>query len=95
MSVQPTKPKTTVKVTVIFPISLEGPFHAQESREVTVGEVLMAAMAHFKVSQDPEHEYYLTYDGRRVADETPLSEIAGEHEAVKFTLVKELIQGLS
>jgi len=95
MSVQPTKPKITVKVTVIFPISVEGPFHAQESRETNVSDVLVVAMAHFKVSQDPEYEYYLTHDSRRLAGETPLGEIAGEHEAVKFTLVKELIQGLS
>jgi hypothetical protein len=94
MPAQPTQHNTTVKVTVIFPISVEGPFHAEESRGATVGEVRQAAIAHFKVSQDPEHDYYLTHAGKRVADDTLVGDVAEEREAVKFTLVKELIQGL-
>lgn len=94
MSAQPTKHRTTVKVTVIFPISVEGPFHAEESRDATVGAVLRAAMEHFKVAQDTQHEYYLTHDGTKIPDETIVGDVAEHHEAIRFTLVKELIQGL-
>jgi hypothetical protein len=95
MSAAPTKPKSTIKVTVIFPISVEGPYHAEGARQSAAGEVLAAALTHFKVAQDPEYEYYLTHDGKRVPDEKTLEQVAGEHEAVKFTLVKELVQGRS
>lgn len=92
---EPAKPKSTIKVTVIFPISVEGPYHAEESPQSAVGEVLATALTHFKVTQDPEYEYYLTHDGKRVPDENTVEQVAAKHEAVKFTLVKELVQGRS
>lgn len=94
MSTQPAQHKTTVQVNVIFPISVEGPFHAEESRASAVGTILRAAMTHFKVSADTQHEYYLTHDGRRISDEATVGEVAEHRDRIRFTLVKELVQGL-
>jgi hypothetical protein len=95
MSAQPAQHKKTVKVTVIFPVSPAGAFHAEEPLETTVGVIRQAAMSHFGVADDAEHDYYLTHDARRVANESTIGELAPHEEAVKLTLVKELIQGLA
>jgi regulator of PEP synthase PpsR (kinase-PPPase family) len=60
---------------------------------VTVGVVRGAAMAHFQVKDDSQFTYVLAHDGQEQNDATPLSEIAGHAQAVKFTLVKKITQG--
>lgn len=92
MSSQPAKTKT-IEVHVAFPIAPAGPFHEKFGSDATAGQVREAAMAHFGVAEDGQHAYYLTHDGAKVADNLSLKEIAGRSVSVKFTLVKELIQG--
>jgi len=86
------KPKP-IEVVVTFPIGQGGPFQQDEDPAVTVGVVLAAAMEHFKVQAQPGSSYYLTHDGSRAEDSSSVGAIAGKAHAVKFTLVKELIQG--
>jgi len=93
MSTQPAQHKKTVKITVIFPVSPADAFHAEEPLETTVGAIRQAAMSHFGVADDAEYDYYLTHDARRVPDESAIGELAPHGQAVKLTLVKELIQG--
>jgi hypothetical protein len=81
-----------IEVTVTFPLG-ETPFHSRYDETVTVGEVRVAAMQHFGVVEDPQYTYYLTRDGERQSDTTPLGAIAEHAHGLKFTLVKELIQG--
>ncbi len=83
----------TIKATVVFPISSEPPFHADEQRSTPVSDLLQAAMQHFHVAADAEHTYYFTHKGMRIADGTPVGDVAEHANAVQFTLVKELIQG--
>lgn len=90
---KPAKPKEEIRVTVTFPISPKGPFKAEVSSETTTGAVREAAMAHFGVAEDDQHDYYLSHSGAKVDNEHAVGDIAGEAKAVKFTLVKELIQG--
>ena len=85
--------KTTLKVSVSFPISPKKPFKAEEAEKATAGEVKAAAMAYFGVAEDGQHAYYLTHAGEKAADETSLHDLAGHAKEIKFTLVKELIQG--
>ena len=82
-----------VEVVVSFPLAGQGPFKKKVGREATVESVRVEAMAHFGVHDDETTTYYLTHDGARVTPEKTVGEVAGEAEAVKFTLVKELIQG--
>jgi hypothetical protein len=89
---RPPKPHK-VKATVSFPISPKGPYKKEASPELVIGKLRADAMAHFRVTEDSEHEYYLSHEGAKVADEKTVGEIAGEAKEVKFTLVKELIQG--
>lgn len=90
---KPPKPKEEIKVTVSFPISPKGPFKAEVSPETTAGVVREDAMSYFGVAEDDQHEYYLSHSGAKVNDDRTVGDVAGEAKAVKFTLVKELIQG--
>ena len=82
----------SIKVTVTFPLAHE-PFHAEETSEKSIGAVRKDAMKFFGVSEDPGSVYYLSHDGVREPDDRTVGDIAGHAHAVKFTLVKELIQG--
>lgn len=86
------RPKS-VHVTVTFPIAPGGPYHADLSPETTVGSVRSSAMVEFGVAEEGQHAYYLTHSGTRVPDERTIGDVADHARAVKFTLVKELIQG--
>jgi len=86
-----------VKVQVHFPLASGGPYKATEEPETTVGEVRRAAMSHFGVNEDHGSRYHLAdRNDEKVADEVTLSAVDEEEPGkgtVKFTLVKELIQG--
>lgn len=86
-----------VKVEVHFPLATGGPYKAHENPETTVGVVRRAAMEHFRVHEDPGSRYYLAdHRDEEVADEATLGSLEGGKpgkETIKFTLVKELIQG--
>jgi len=86
------KPKT-VQVTVTFPISPAGPFRDERPVRETVGVLREEAMVHFGVVADTQHSYYLTHNGKKVDDSRTIGDVAGTAHAVKFTLVKELVQG--
>jgi hypothetical protein len=86
------KPKT-IQVTVTFPISPAGPLRGERPARETVGALREEAIAHFGVAADTQHSYYLTHDGRKVDDAHTIGQVAGTAHAVKFTLVKELVQG--
>lgn len=81
-----------IEVTVTFPLG-EKPFHDGYDETATIGEVRVAAMKYFGVVEDPQYAYYLTHDGERQSDTTTLGSIAEHAHGLKFTLVKELIQG--
>jgi hypothetical protein len=87
-------PVTATKVTVTFPLARGKPFAATEPSDATVGVIRTAAMAQFGVHEDPGSRYYLTHGphDEKLADGTLIGSIA-EENAVKLTLVKELIQG--
>lgn len=93
MTSQSARPQTRVKVTVTFPISPRGPFHSEEPDDPTIAAVRQAAMSFFGVAEDGQHAYYLTHAGSQVTDDVTVGEVASHAKAVKFTLVKELIQG--
>lgn len=87
-----------LKVQVSFPLATTGPFKTTAAPETTVGEVRQAAMQHFGVDEDPGSRYYLA--GSRHADEigdgvtiNSIDEEKSGKGVIKFTLVKELIQG--
>lgn len=81
-----------IQVTVTFPLA-EGPYHGDFEPTAIVKEVRTAAMAEFGATEDPQYSYYLTHKGGRQADELTLGSIADHAHGLKFTLVKELIQG--
>jgi hypothetical protein len=83
----------TIEVTVTFPLAKGQPYHDNVASETTVGTVREAAMAHFGIQPEPNTTYFLTHDGAPVADTTTVGTVAGKAGALKFTLVKELIQG--
>jgi hypothetical protein len=83
----------TIGVTVTFPLAKGQPYHDKVAPGTTAGTVREAAMAHFEIQPEPNTTYFLTHDGAPVADTTTIGTVAGEAAAVKFTLVKELIQG--
>jgi hypothetical protein len=94
----PTSNATKLKVQVSFPLATGGPFKATEEPERTVGEIRQEAMQHFGVAEDPGSRYYLAggRHGDEVADGITLAAIDEEEPGkgtIKFTLVKELIQG--
>jgi len=82
-----------IEVTVTFPLAQGQPFHTKEAPETPAGIVRAAAMAHFGIQEEANSTYYLTHGGSRVDDSTTLADIPGESKSVKFTLVKELVQG--
>jgi hypothetical protein len=81
-----------IEVTVTFPLA-EGPYHGAFAGTTTVHAIRTDAMAQFGATEDPQFSYYLTFKGAREDDAATISSIAGKAHAVKFTLVKELIQG--
>jgi hypothetical protein len=86
----------TVEVTVAFPLSARGPFHHRYVRHDTIGTVRAAAMDHFGVHEEPDVVYYLTddrHDDRKLEDGETIGEVAGEHDDLRLTLVKDLVQG--
>lgn len=88
-----TKPKTTIKTKVTFPVSKEGPFSHDYSAETIIETVVEAAKKHFKVADDAQFAYVLTHDGQRQEPDTTLGSIAGEAHALAFRLVKVIAQG--
>jgi hypothetical protein len=86
---------TQTKVRVSFPLAPGKPFSATEPDDTTIGAVRSAAMRYFGVHEDPGSRYYLTHGeaGDEVADGATVGQVAGRAHSVKFTLVKELIQG--
>lgn len=81
-----------IQVTVTFPLG-EKPFHGKYDASTTVGQVRTAAMEEFGAVEDPQYSYYLTFKGERQDDAVSLGSIADHAHGLKFTLVKELIQG--
>lgn len=90
---KPTPKPKPIKVTVRFPVSAAGPLHVDRPASETVGAVRDEAMAHFGVANDSQFTYYLTHDGSRIDDARTLGEVAGNERTLKFTMVKELVQG--
>lgn len=87
------KKKSEIKVTVSFPPAQGGPYKDDVAPETTVGEVRKAAMDQFELAEDPQFEYYLTHEGARQADTTDVRSLADKAQALKFTLIKEIVQG--
>jgi hypothetical protein len=85
--------KTTIKVTVTFPLGKEGPYQATLVSDTTIVYVLAQAMNHFGVTQEPNIVYYLTAHGEKQEPTTTVGQVAGQAEAVSFRLVKEITQG--
>lgn len=81
-----------IKVTVNFPLAAQ-PFQNDFARTATVGDVRTACMKAFEVNEDPSTKYYLTHDKAKVDNDKTLESIAKHSEVLKFTLVKEIIQG--
>jgi hypothetical protein len=98
VQVNPPAAKTKVKVLVVFPLGTGEPYKADEDPETTVGEVLAAALAHFGLSAEPGSRYLLGF-GPKIEEpgESQTLESLDEGKpgkgTLKFTLVKELIQG--
>jgi hypothetical protein len=90
--VESTKAPATIAVTVSFPVAPH-PYHDAVAPDTTVGTVRGPAMASFGIGEDPQHEYYLTHRGERQPDDRTIGEAAGHAHAVKFNLVKRIIQG--
>jgi hypothetical protein len=84
-----------IEVTVTFPLAQGQPFHERATPTETVGEIRGKAISHFEIVAESGSTYFLTHDGSRVDDAKTLAELDGKAGAVKFTLVKELIQGQS
>lgn len=87
------KPSTTVKTKVSFPISKEGPFEETYPQDTVVEVVRVAAMAHFKVTDDAEFSYVLTHKGQRQDNSVTLESIDDGHHALDLRLVKVITQG--
>jgi hypothetical protein len=90
--------KTKLRVSVLFPLGSGKPYKAEEGAETTVGDVLEAAIEHFGVSADSGSRYFLGFGSD--LDEVDEAETLGALDdkqpgkgTLKFTLVKELIQG--
>lgn len=91
---QKSKPKPKpIKVTVSFPPAPGGPYHDEVKPATTVGDIRAAAMAKFGIEEDSQFTYYLTHAGQRHDDTEQIGDIAGDAKAVKFTLIKEIVQG--
>lgn len=83
----------TIEVTVTFPLAKGQPYHDKVEPETTAGAVREAAMDHFSIQPESNTTYFLTHEGAPVGDTTSVGDVADKAGAVKFTLVKELIQG--
>lgn len=92
MPSETSKPKQ-IEVHVAFPIAPSGPLNEKFDPGTALGQIREAAMAHFGVAPDAQHAYYLTHDGVKEADDLTVGGVAEPARSVKFTLVKELIQG--
>lgn len=94
-------PQTTqVKVMIKFPLGTGKPYTATDADDTTVLVVRRAAMQHFGVHEDPGSRYFLTFGPHHeeIGDDRTLKSLDDEDgklgkDALKFTLVKELIQG--
>lgn len=86
------KAKATIKVTVAFPLG-HGPFHGRFASNASVGDVRAAAMTHFGAVEDPALRFYLTHDGDEVSDSTTVGEVAGNANAIRFILAREVVNG--
>ncbi len=82
-----------IRATVDFSFSEKAPFEAGYEPTTTLSVVRKAAMEYFGAEEDPTHVFYLSHDRKREDDSRTVGEVAGHAEAVKFRLVKELIQG--
>jgi hypothetical protein len=82
-----------IHVRVSFPITSKGPYEHEEAADTAVGVVLNAAMQHFKVEDDSQFTYVLSFDGEEQAADVTLTTLAGEHDHVRFTLIKKITQG--
>jgi hypothetical protein len=89
----PSTQHASIEVTVTFPLGQGKPFHEREEASETSAELRIKALSHFGIQPDGSTAYYLIHSGSRVDDGLTLGEIAQDAGAVKFTLVKELIQG--
>ena len=87
------EPKTTIKVTVTFPLGKQGPFEEDALAVTTVGVVLSQAKQHFGVIDEPNVIWYLTARGQRQDSGNTVGDVASAAEAVSFRLVKEITQG--
>lgn len=86
------KPKP-IKVTVTFPLARKEPYNSEDLPDTQVEQVRVAAMNHFGIADDDSAVYYLTHGRERPDPGETIGAIADRAESVKFSLVKELIQG--
>jgi hypothetical protein len=84
--------KQEIEVTVTFPLA-ESPYHHPFEPTATVKEVRTDAMEAFGAKEDQQYNYYLTHNGAKEDDALTIGSIADHAHGLKFTLVKELIQG--
>ena len=83
-----------ITVLVTFPISPEGPYRAEVTRDTTAGSVRQAAMTYFQVADSGQFTYVLTHNGEVEPDNKTIGQIAGdEQRSVEFRLVKRIAQG--
>jgi hypothetical protein len=86
------KPKDEIKVTVEFPLG-QRPFQRAYGADTRVAVVLDDARAHFGAVDDPALRFYLVFHGLEVVASVTLADVAGSARAVKFTLVREIVNG--
>lgn len=87
------QPSTSaIQATVTFPLGRE-PFRADYPPETRTEMVRAAAMSYFEVVDDPALRFYLTHDGREMTGTDTVADVAGHAHAVKFTLVREIVNG--
>ena len=86
------KPKP-IKVKVTFPLAGKEHYESKDAPETRVEQVRIAAMNHFGLADDDSAIYYLTHGRNRPDPEDTIGAIAGGEHSVKFSLVKQLIQG--
>lgn len=85
--------RTSIRVTVVFPITKKGPFGERVTPDTTVGAIRITAMEHFGVQDDSQFTYVLAHDGMEEDNSRIVEEIAGTEDEVRFTLVKKISQG--
>lgn len=96
----PTPHITQVKAVVAFPLGTGKPYRDTNTGDTTILVLRQAAMKHFGAQEDPGSRYFLTFGPHHeeVADDRTLASLDEEDGKpgkgnLKFTLVKELIQG--